>query len=148
MTPTHPDKREQAQIGTGNGEKQTKFLRLRERALAALLLCGTVKEAAKECHIAHSTLLRWLDDEDFAAEYHKRRERILEATGTLLRNKTLSAVFVLADMMEGKEVKPMTRVMAARAVLEFAYRGYEMDALKEIRENLARLEAKLDAKGR
>jgi len=98
--------------------------------------------------VHESTLRRWLAEPEFAKAYERARSQVLQATGTLLRNKALAAVLVLGEIMASDQSKPMTRVAAARGVLEFCFRSVEMDGLQEIRETLVRVEDKLDRRKR
>lgn len=50
-----------------------------ERALAALVLCPTAREAAKAAGLSESTLRRYKQDPTFLEEYRKRCNESLEA---------------------------------------------------------------------
>jgi len=54
---------------SGHGEK---FSRKKESAIAALLACPTLTEAASSCEIAESTIRRWLKDETFSRRSMRR----------------------------------------------------------------------------
>ena len=123
----------------GHGEKLS---RLQEQAVGALM-CegGNLRRAAETCGVHESTLRRWMAIPRFEARYRKEREHVLETTGTLLRNKAVAAVFVLDEIMQSKRSKPMARVSAARAILEFCHRSAEQEQLTEIRRMIEQIES-------
>jgi len=123
----------------GHGEKLT---RKRESAIAALLTCSTVAEAASSCGVAESTLRRWLKDQEFARSYRKERGRMLEATLNLLRHKSVAAVLTLADIAADANAPHTARVSAARGIIELALRGTEIEEMRELADRLTRLEAR------
>jgi hypothetical protein len=112
---------------TGHGEK---FIRKKELAIAALLTCPTLPAAAASCGISESTLRRWLQNETFSRRYRRERTRVLETAVNLLRQKSLASVETLASMAESKESPANVRVTAARAVIELAIKGAEMQDLE------------------
>jgi hypothetical protein len=123
---------------TGHGEK---FGRKMELAIAALLTCPSLPAAAASCGPSESTLRRWLQNESFARCYRRERTRMLETTVNLLRQKSIAAVETLALIAENKESPASVRVAAARAVIELAIKGAELqdlDARMDELEQLAR----------
>jgi len=121
---------------SGHGEK---FSRKKESAIAALLACPTLTEAASSCEIAESTIRRWLKDETFSRRYAEARRRTLETTVNLLRQKALGGVVTLSEISENKQAPATARVSAARSLVELAIKAAE---LQEISERLDALEAK------
>jgi len=119
---------------TGHGEK---YGRKKELAIAALLTSSSMPAAAVNCGISESTLRRWLQNETFAKCYRRERTRMLESTVNLLRQKSMAAVETLADIAESEESPASVRVSAARAVIELAIRGAE---LQDLEERIAELE--------
>lgn len=116
--------------------------RLQTRAIAALLACRTVTEAAKVAGVGESTLRRWLAADPFASAYRAAaRDAAREATTALLAAQR-EAVQVLRSCL--REGSPATRVRAARALLELGVRvaADDMDErLSQLEEEVHRWEA-------
>jgi hypothetical protein len=118
----------------GHGEK---FSRRKEAAIAALLQYPTLPEAAANCGLSPRTLRRWLANEEFEKAYRTSRTKLLEGTLNLLTRKSFAAAETLASIADGSIVPTASRFSAARAVVELAIRGAE---LQEFEERLAELE--------
>lgn len=110
----------------GGGHKRE---RLRERAIEALLRCGSVREAAQEVGVAPSTLLRWLQDPTFREAFERARERLLEAAVLRLQQAVGEAVDTLLRNMRCGHAA--TEVAAARAVLDAALKWAENVELRQ-----------------
>ena len=97
-----------------------RLTRLQARAVAALLVCRTVVEAAEVAGVGESTFRRWLATDPFASAYRAAaRESAREATTALLAAQR-EAVQVLRPCLH--DGSPATRVRAARALLELGVR--------------------------
>lgn len=120
----------------------TKRERLRERAIEALLRCGSVREAAQEVGVAASTLLRWLQDSDFRQALEAARERALETAIAQLQQAAGEAVEALRRNMRCGT--PTVEVQAARAVLDAIMRFGEH---VELRQRVAALEGLVERIG-
>src|SRR3954451_19104346 len=101
-----------------------KRLRREAAAIAALLAEPTVEAAAKRTRISESTLLRWLRDAAFSAEYRAARRAVVEgAIGRLQRAATLAVGALERNLTCGV---PAVEVGAAKAVLDQAIKGVEL----------------------
>lgn len=116
----------------GHGEKMT---RKRDVAIAALLTMPTIATAAGRAGIAESTLLRWLRLPNFRESYKQARREAVGAAIATLQRAAGDAVLALQIIIRDKEAPASSRVSAARAIIEFAIRGVELEDV------LARLEA-------
>ena len=126
----------QMRPAAGHGEKRS---RRQERAIAALLECDTVTEAASRSRIAKTTLLRWLGEPEFHARYAAARRRLLDAAISKLRRIARDAgVDVLEAIARDSKVPAAARVSAARAVLDSALRASELQDVLERVDNLER----------
>jgi hypothetical protein len=114
--------------------------RKREAAIAALLVSPTIAHAAQSAAISESTLTRWLRDEGFLASYRTAQRQALQQAIAALQAAAGVAVTVLRAAMLDQSATPAARVAAARAVLEFGFRGAE---IADIEERLAVVEAEL-----
>jgi len=111
---------------TGHGEKLT---RKQEQAIAALMTAPSVTAAAKVAGVGESTLFRWLREPAFTEEYRTaRREVVVQATSQLSQ-ASVDAVTMLRGIMADIEAPASSRVTAAKAVLDYTFRGMELDDL-------------------
>jgi len=117
-----------------------KRLRREAAAIAALLAEPTVEAAAKRAGISESTLLRWLQDAAFSAEYRAARRAVVEGAIGRLQQTATQAVDALARNLRCGI--PAVEVGAAKAVLDQAMRGLE---LLDLAERVAALEQAADA---
>ncbi|MGB8986096.1 MAG: hypothetical protein WCC37_05790 [Candidatus Sulfotelmatobacter sp.] len=101
--------------GIGHGEKRS---RKKELAIGCLLAFPTVRAAAKAAGIHEITLHRWLKERQFAFDYQRARERVLETASEQLRSGTLQAVEVLREVAANRKAPAASRVQAARSFLE------------------------------
>ncbi len=108
--------------------------RKKEAAVAALLSCRTLAQAAAKVGIGERTLRAWLkDDLEFRSAYAAARRQLLEHSLSRLQSVTGRAVTVLSRMLNGAD--PKLALRAALGVLDKATRG------AETLDVLARLEA-------
>ncbi len=120
---------------TGHGEKLN---RKQEQAIAALLSCPTIGEAARATGISESTLLRWLQQDEFQDHYREaRREAIGQAIANLQKASS-EAVKTLQDVMKDMTAPAPARVSAAKIVLDTAIKAVEIEDLAARVEELER----------
>jgi transposase-like protein len=106
----------------GHGEKLT---RKQEQAIAALLECSTVAEAARKAGVSHSTLKRWILDPAFEAAYRgARREALALSVGRIQAATGVAADTLLA--VAKNAAKDSDRVRAAVALLDHALKGGDL----------------------
>ena len=129
-------------MGVGHGDKQS---RQEEAALAALISCATIGDAAKQTGVNESTLRRWLQQPEFSARYREARQQVVRHAITRLQSATTAAVETLERNM-GCGV-PSTEVAAAKAVLEQAFKAAEFDDVMGRIEELERLAASRGGQG-
>lgn len=109
-----------------------------ERAIMALLVEPTIRQAAKSCEVGETTLYRWLQEEEFVKAYRSARKQALAQTISRLQQATTRAVDTLQDIMGDKEAPPSSRVTAAKTVLEMSFKAFELEDLAEKVEELER----------
>ena len=123
----------------GHGEKLS---RKQEQAVAALIAQPTMAAAATATGVSEATLWRWLRIPEFADLYRRTRwQTVCQALGTV-QSASSEAVETLRAIMADASAPVPSRVSAARAVLETAFRAVE---LEDLAERLARLEAMAEA---
>jgi DNA-binding MurR/RpiR family transcriptional regulator len=119
----------------GLGEKLT---RKQEVAIAALLTARTIAEAAHAASISEPTLWRWLQREDFQAAYRQARREAVSQAVAYLQRVAGEAVDTLRAVMQDTQKPASARVSAARAVLDLAMRGVELEDLEARIQTLER----------
>lgn len=124
------------------GEKLSKK---KELAIAAILECKTLKEAAKKVGVSDPTLWRWMQIPKFQAALKEAKKQCVEGAVSKLSQICDEAVKNLRDIMNNPEVPASARVSAAKCVLDSGLKGVELDDLEA---RLAALERELtDEKG-
>jgi len=121
----------------------TKLPRKRQQAIAALLECGTVKEAAKSVGIGHATMFRWLQDPEFQDAYREAKRYVVDQAISRIQQVACEAVRILQEIMNDEQKPAGARVSAARIVLETAVRGVE---IQDLEERIQKLEQKMTHK--
>ena len=97
-----------------------------EEAIAALLTCASVQEAARRVQIGRTTLYRWLKDETFLTAYHEARRQAMTWIPGRLQRLAGKAIHTLEHILDDPEAPAPARVSAARTVLEFTLPGREI----------------------
>lgn len=100
-----------------------------EETIVALLASPTIEQAAKKVGVAPSTLFRWMQDEEFKANYRVAKTACVFQAIAHLQNATLGAVDTLRDIMLDEGKPPATRVVAAKIVLETSIKAVEIEDL-------------------
>ena len=119
----------------GHGEKLT---RKQELAVAALLTCRTVPEAAEAAKVSAVTLYRWQQLPAFKAQLREARRSVLDQAILLLQTVTTEAVEALRSVMNDRKADARARVAASRAVLELSLKVQQAE---EFDSRLAALES-------
>ena len=88
------------------------------KALEALLIARTTKEAADKSGTPERTLSRWLTDETFTRELNAAQREVLGGAIRGLGNLAADAVGVFRDVVTGADTHPMNlRLQAADKLL-------------------------------
>lgn len=111
---------------SGHGEKLS---RKQEQAIGALLSTHTLRQAAEQVGVAEVTLRRWLGSPAFHRSYQDARQHVLSQTTDQLIHACTGAVATLESIMQDTDCTASARVTAARAILEMAYQGVELDSV-------------------
>jgi transposase-like protein len=119
---------------TGHGAK---FERKKEEAIAALLTQRNVEEAARAVGIDAKTLLRWMKEPQFDAEYRAARRAAFGQSVARLQQMSVAAASTLGKVMVDPSTPASTKVRAADSVLAHAARAIE---LEDIEARLSELE--------
>ncbi len=109
-----------------------------QKALTALLSHNTVPEAAKACRMSEATLYRFLRADDFKFHYRHARAEIVEHAITQLQRNCATASDTLRAVCEDKDAPASARVSAAKAILDGAVKGVELQDLTARLEEIER----------
>jgi phage terminase small subunit len=104
--------------------------RRQEAFLAALLSCPTIAHAARTAGIAEVTAGRWLKDPSFQEAYRTARRHVVQHAVARVQQATSTAVGTLEAIMQDAAAPASARVSAAKAVLETAIKGVEIEDLE------------------
>jgi hypothetical protein len=112
--------------------KRRRLTPCQESAIGYLMTEPSIVEAARKTGIDERTLRKWLGQPNFEAAYRSVRDEATRQTSALLQGSGGAAVRTLLDVMRDEGVSGSARVAAARTILEFLYRGsnLEMEDLK------------------
>lgn len=116
-----------------------KITRKMEAAIAALLTAPTIAEAAASVGIHEQTLWRWLQKPEFQKVYTEAKRQAISRAIACLQKASTKAVGTLEDVMGDPESPASSRVTAAKAVLELAFKAVEIEDLSRRIEELERL---------
>lgn len=114
------------------------------KAIAHLAAGNTIEAAAKEAKVSAVTLHTWLKKEPFLSEYKSATRAVIEHASSQLKAATGKAVNTLCEVAEDSTAPASSRVSAARAIMELAYRSVELD---EQAQRIEALEAAMEAQG-
>jgi hypothetical protein len=120
-----------------------KLTAIQERAIVALLSHSTIKSAAKAVGVDDTTLWRWLQDKDFHAAYMTIRRESVSLSIARLQQSTMEAVNTLKAIAKDKKATSSSRVMAAKAIIEYSIKAVEIE---DLAVRLAEVEATLKQK--
>ena len=107
-----------------------KLSRKQELAIAALLTCSAITDAAKRCSIGEVTLHRWLKDATFQAAYREARRQVVQQAIVQVQQATGEAVETLRKVMQAADAPASAKVSAAKTILETAVKAVELEDLE------------------
>ena len=102
-----------------------------EKAIAALLSCRTVAEAAKLAQVGERSIYRWLKQDTFQSHLRRARRQALSESLGRLQQVADRAVDTLDTILDDKKATAASRVSAVRAAFRFACHGIEIDDFEE-----------------
>jgi hypothetical protein len=114
--------------------------RRQQKAIIALLSEETLHGAADVAGVNQATLWRWQQQPAFSEAYREARREAVKRAVARLQQAASKAVDALSAVMNDSDAGATARVSAARAVLEFAIKGGEIE---DMERRLADLEDRL-----
>lgn len=115
----------------------TARLRLRERVIAALMSCRTVKDAALECRVSERSIQRWLKEPGFQEVYRSAQSEYLEGAINQLRCAGFDAAQRLHKIILDESAPLPSVVSASARLLELLLKSVE---IQDLAKRLDRLE--------
>ena len=97
-----------------------------ERLITALLTSGTLQAASEAAGVPYRTAWRWMEQEEFSAEYRRRIDSLVESACGAMKQSLSEAVEALREIVNNSQAPPAARISAARALLENGLRYTEM----------------------
>jgi len=123
----------------GHGEKRS---RKQDQAIAALLECQTIRQAAERVGVGESTLRGWMKRPEFTEAYRDARRACVDGAITRLEKGFEFAVAVLQKVAGDTDAPHYARVSAARGLIDSSFRAIE---LHDVTERVRRIEEQLIA---
>jgi nitrate reductase alpha subunit len=108
-----------------------KLSRKQELAIAALLTCSAITDAAKQCSIGEVTLHRWLKDATFQTAYREARRQVVQQAIVQIQQATGEAVETLRKVMQAADAPASAKVSAAKTILDTAVKAIELEDLEQ-----------------
>jgi hypothetical protein len=102
-----------------------------QRAIFALLSEPTLEDAARQAGIQRSTLWRWLQDSAFRSFYMQARRLAVQRAIARTQAVTCEAVETLREVMNNPASRGSERVAAAKAIIDYAFKGIELEDLAQ-----------------
>lgn len=113
----------------------------KEKALQALLISRTMKEAATKAGIGESTLREYMKDPEFMDRYRVAFGDMARDAARLAQQTMNPALSTLREIMVNKKEPAQARISAARTVLEYSVKLCEqVDILEQLQELERRME--------
>lgn len=128
-------------LGDTKGVQEGKS-RFREAAINALLSENTIEKAAEKAKVSKRTLLRWMQEPNFRADYARAKANVLKMASAILVRNSAKAALVLAEIFSSEKggLHQSARVAAAIGNIRLAREAFELESLEEritaLEENL------------
>lgn len=106
-----------------------RFRHKMEQAVAALLSCRNVEEAARAAGIGRNTLKRWMSQPEFDAAYRETRSALLSQAVARLEGAADAAAKTVLKIMLSPNEPAGARLRAAEIVLEQAAKASSIEDL-------------------
>src|SRR5215469_16748620 len=108
----------------------SKLKRKMEAAIAALLTHRSIEDAAKAVGIGEQTLLRWMKNSEFDAEYRKARRMAFRQAVSRLQQASGAAATTLTKVMVDPASPPAVKVRAAECILNHGLKAIEVEDIE------------------
>lgn len=106
----------------------------KEKVLIALVETSSIREAAKKSGIGEATIYRYLQDEEFLAEYRNARRQTVETAIAQMQNAASEAVERLKELQYCEN--PAVAARCAQIIFENSVKGLETTDVLERLEKI------------
>lgn len=96
-----------------------------EAILAALVTCGSIRQAAKRAYCSESTVRNKLKDAEFLERYKATKQCFLAEACDAISARLTFAIDTLSDIVEDEKTPTTIKVSAADALLRHGLRYIE-----------------------
>lgn len=96
-----------------------------EAILAALVTCGSIRQAAKRAYCSESTVRNKLKDAEFLERYKATKQCFLAEACDAISARLTLAIDTLSDIVEDEKTPTTIKVSAADALLRHGLRYIE-----------------------
>ncbi len=97
-----------------------------ERLIAALINCASIREAAAITGMGERTIYRRLCAPEFREKYEQSRQQIVTNACLALQRHMGEAIETITAMMDDTTLPAAVRLRAARSILEYGLRAFEL----------------------
>ncbi len=122
--------------------EETKVTTRQAKGIPVLLAAKTYEKGCKSARISKTTFYKWMQDEGFATEFEKQRNKIVEAAFGMIAQNVEKAVSVLVGLLDTGDDR--VKRLTANDVIGHFLKHKELDDLEE---RIQRVEQQLETRG-
>ena len=122
--------------------EQAKLTTKQTKAIPILLSAKSYEEGCKKARVSKTTFYAWMQDEDFAAEFNKQRNEIVEAAFGMIAQNIEKAVTTLVGLLDSKDER--IKRLTAKDMIGHYLKHKEIE---ELEDRIERIEERLEARG-
>lgn len=112
----------------------------KQKAITALILCPTIKQAAESSGVPANTIYKWRQrDPSFMSAYREARLSQLHQAQNMLLQAANKAVLALVAILDDVKSDVFAKVKSAQTILEYGFRTYEQDRVESRLDSLEQL---------
>jgi hypothetical protein len=109
------------------------------KALGALLVAPSIRQAAIDAEVPEKTLHNWLKSSKFEAAYRDARREAVRQSTARAQSAASAMVAVLIRIATKDTARDADRISAASKVYDIAFKGVELEDLRNELEQLQAL---------
>lgn len=122
--------------------EETKLTTKQIKAIPKLLAAKTYENGCKSARISKTTFYNWLQDEHFATEFDRQRNKIAETAFGLIAQNIGNAASALVGLLDTSDDR--VRRLTANDIIGHFLKHKE---LKDLEERIQRVEERLETRG-
>jgi len=121
--------------------EEAKLTTKQTMAIPVLLAAKNYEEGCKSAKISKTTFYTWMQDEDFAAEFERQRNEIVEAAFSMIAQNIEKAVSSLVGLLDTGDDR--VKRLTANDIIGHFLKHRELRALEE---RIGRIEEQLESR--